>query len=221
LSAKVSAYEVITVKNGGTIAGEITFTGTPPAPEKVTVTKDEDVCGKTEKFDESVLIGTNRGIQNVVVMITPIEQGKDFSEGPVTLDQKDCRYEPHIVLLPAGKELTILNSDGILHTVHSYSTANPVFNKVQSKFKKELKESFTFPERVKLMCDTHGWMRGWVVVQEHPYYAVSDVDGTFRLTDIPPGKYTVHLWHESLGEVTRDVSLHIGEEVKIDISWGK
>src|SRR5262245_59433089 len=112
------AYEAMDVTNGGTISGEVKFTGTPQTPEKITVTKDQEVCGKTEKVDESLLVGPNGGLQNVVISIADIAKGKKMGETAATLDQKDCRYAPHIVLLPAGAELKILNSDGILHNIH-------------------------------------------------------------------------------------------------------
>ncbi|MBI3796758.1 MAG: hypothetical protein HY268_07300, partial [Deltaproteobacteria bacterium] len=134
------AYEGIEVKDGGTISGEVKFSGTPAAPEKIAATKDQDVCGKTEKVNESLLVGPNKGLQNVVVSISNIQKGKKMPEAGATLDQKDCRYAPHVVLSPAGTDLNIVNSDGILHNIQTYSTKNPYFNKAQPKFKKEMKE---------------------------------------------------------------------------------
>jgi plastocyanin len=215
------AYEVIDVKDGGTISGEVKFAGTPPTPEKVPVTKDQEVCGKTEKIDESLIVGENKGIQNVVVSIVDIQKGKKMSETGATLDQKDCRYAPHVVLTPAGADLTILNSDGILHNIHSYSTKNPPFNKAQPKFKKEMKEKFSEPEMVRLACDAHAWMSGWVVVKDHPYYTVTDANGAFKLTEVPPGDYELRFWHETLGESTQKVSVKANEETKVAIEMAQ
>jgi plastocyanin len=221
LSSSAWAYEVIDVKDGGVISGEIKFSGTPPTPEKLVPTKDQEVCGKTEKVNESLLVGANKGIQNVVVSISNIQKGKKMPETGGTLDQKDCRYAPHVVLSPAGTELNIVNSDGILHNIHTSSTKNPPFNKAQPKFKKEMKESFVQPETVKLSCDVHGWMSGWLIVQDTPYYAVTDANGAFKITDVPPGDYDLKLWHETLGETTQKVSVKAKEETKIAAEMAK
>jgi len=214
-------YEAIEVKDGGTIAGEVKFAGDPPAPEKLAITKDQEVCGKTEKVNESLIVGSNKGIQNVVVSITNIEKGKKLPEAGATLDQKDCRYAPHVLLSPAGAEVTILNSDGILHNLHTYSTKNPSFNKAQPKFKKKMAEKFAQPETVKMTCDAHGWMTGWLVVQDHPYYATTDANGAFKITDIPPGDYELKFWHEALGEKTQKVSVKAKEEAKTAVEMTK
>jgi len=214
-------YEVIDVKDGGTISGEVKFVGTPPLPEKIAVTKDQEVCGKTEKVNEALLVGPNKGIQNVVVSLSNIQKGKKLPETGATLDQKDCRYAPHVVVSPAGAELAILNSDGILHNIHTYSTKNPPFNRAQPKFKKEMKEKFAQPEVVKLTCDAHGWMNGWLVVEDNPYYVLTDANGAFKITDVPPGDYEVKFWHETLGETTQKVSVKPKEETKVSAEMAK
>jgi plastocyanin len=214
-------YEAIEVKDGGTIAGEVKFSGTPPTPAKIATTKDQEVCGKTEKVDESLLVSANKGIQNVVVSITDIQKGKKLPDTGATLDQKDCRYAPHVLLSPAGADVSILNNDGILHNIHTYSTKNPAFNKAQPKFKKEMKEKFAQPETVKLTCDAHGWMSGWLIVQDHPYYAITDASGAFKITDVPPGDYEVRFWHETLGEVKQKVSVKTKEEAKMSVEMAK
>jgi plastocyanin len=221
LSADTWAYEAIDVKDGGTISGEVKFSGTPPTPEKLAPTKDQEVCGKTEKVNESLLVGANKGIQNVVVSIGNIQKGKKMPEAGGTLDQKDCRYTPHVVLSPAGTELNIVNSDGILHNIHTTSTKNPSFNQAQPKFKKEIKKNFAQPETVKLACDVHGWMSGWLIVEDTPYYAVTDENGAFKITDVPPGDYELKFWHETLGETTQKVSVKPKEEAKVSLEMAK
>jgi len=215
------AYEAVEVTDGGSISGEVKFVGDPPKPEKIAATKDQEVCAKTEKVNEALLVGANKGIENVVVSITNIQKGKKLPEAGATLDQKECRYAPHVLLTPAGKEMTILNSDGILHNIHTYSTKNPVFNKAQPKFKKSMKENFAHPETVKLTCDAHGWMNGWVVVQDHPYYAITDAHGAFKITDVPPGDYDLKFWHETLGEKIQKVSIKAKEESKVSAEMEK
>ena len=221
MAATTWAYEAVEVTDGGTISGEVKFAGDPPKPEKIATTKDQEVCGKTEKVNEALLVGANKGIENVVVSIVHIQKGKKMAETGATLDQKDCRYAPHVLLSPAGADLTILNSDGILHNIHTYSTKNPAFNKAQPKFKKEMKEKFAQPETVKLTCDAHGWMNGWLVVQEHPYYATTDANGAFKIVDVPPGDYELKFWHEALGEKTQKVSVKAKEDSKVSVEMVK
>lgn len=215
------AYEAVEVTDGGIISGEVKFSGDLPKPEKIATTKDQEVCGKTEKVNETLLVGGNKGIENVVVSIVNIQKGKKMPETSVTLDQKDCRYAPHVVLSPVGVDLSIVNSDGILHNIHTYSTKNPSFNKAQPKFKKEMKEKFAEPETVKLTCDAHGWMNGWLIVHEHPYYALTDASGAFKIADVPPGDYELKFWHEVLGEKTVKITVKAKEESKVSAEMAK
>jgi plastocyanin len=221
LVAGASAYEAMEVKDGGTISGEVKFSGTPPTPEKIAATKDQEVCGKVEKVNEALLVGANKGIQNVVVSISNIQKGKKLPDTGATLDQKDCRYAPHVLMSPAGADLTILNSDGILHNIHTISSKNPSFNKAQPRFRKEMKEKFAQPETVKLTCDAHGWMTGWLIVQDHPYYAITDTNGAFKIVDVPPGDYELKFWHETLGEATQKVSVKAKEDAKVSLEMAK
>jgi plastocyanin len=212
-------YEVISVADGGTIRGQVKLKGEAPTPEKVEITKDEDTCGKTEKINESLLVGSDNGLQNVVVSIENIQRGKRqqrVREGAL-LDQKDCRYVPHVVLVPVGVSLTLKNSDGILHNVHSHSVENPPFNKPQPKFKKTMQATFTKPETIKITCDAHAWMSGWIVVHEHPYYTVTDESGRFVLTNVPSGEYTLRVWHEALGEGRHSVSVAPKAEARVQL----
>ena len=209
LASGALGYDAGAVSNGGSISGTITFAGDAPEVKPVEVTKDTKVCAQTQKYDESLVVGENKGIKNAVVSISNISNGKDFGEAMV-LDQKECVYTPHIVLTPAGSELEILNNDGILHNIHTYSEANPAFNQAQPKFKKKLKKKFDQPEVVRVECDAHGWMKGWIVVMDHPYYAVTDGEGKFSLSDVPAGEYEVKIWHETLGETMQKVTVEAG-----------
>ena len=216
LASVALGYDAGAVSNGGSISGTITFAGDAPEVKPVEVTKDTKVCAQTQKYDESLVVGENKGIKNAVVSIANISNGKDFGEAMV-LDQKECVYTPHIVLTPAGSELEILNNDGILHNIHTYSEANPAFNQAQPKFKKTLKKKFDQPEVVRVECDAHGWMKGWIVVMDHPYYAVTDGEGKFSLSDVPAGEYEVKIWHETLGETMQKVTVEAGGDASLAV----
>jgi plastocyanin len=211
----MAAYQAGDVKDGGSISGTVKFKGTAPAPKKLDVNKDKEVCGKTPKTDPSLVVN-NGNLANAVVTITDIQKGKKIETKKVTLDQAGCEYKPHVLAFPAGSAVEILNPDGILHNVHSYSKVNSPFNQAQPKFKKTLDVKIDKPEVIEVKCDVHGWMHGWLVATENPYFAVTDNSGAFKLTDVPPGNYTVEVWHEKLGKNTQKVTVKAKEEAKVN-----
>ncbi|MDH3443487.1 MAG: carboxypeptidase regulatory-like domain-containing protein [Deltaproteobacteria bacterium] len=212
-ASHVLAYDGGAVKDGGSISGTVKFKGSAPAPKKLDVGKDKEVCDKTPKMDMSLVV-KDGNLANAVVMITDIKKGKKVEAKSFTLDQKGCEYHPHVLAFPAGSTVEILNPDGVLHNVHSYSKANSAFNMAQPKFKKKMTVKIEKPEAIEVKCDVHGWMQGWLVATESPYYAVTDDSGNFKLTDVPAGTYTVEVWHEKLGKSTQKVTVKAKEEAK-------
>jgi plastocyanin len=210
------AYEGGAVSDGGTIAGVVKFKGEAPKLKALEVTKDKAVCGKEKIADESLVVSSDGGIKNAVVSITNITKGKAFEETATVLDQKGCVYRPHILLVAANAPVKIKNSDGILHNIHTYSEKNSPINRAQPKFKKTIEEKFSEPEYVKVTCDAHGWMTGWFVVHDHPYYVITDETGAYSLAEVPAGEYELKVWHETLGETTQTVTVGAGAEAKAD-----
>jgi plastocyanin len=211
--SSMAAYEGGDVKDGGTISGTVKFKGNAPAPKKLEVGKDKEVCGKTPKTDQSLVVN-NGNLVNAVVTITDIKKGKKIEAKKVTLDQNGCQYHPHVLAFPAGSTVEVVNPDGILHNIHSYSKVNSPFNMAQPKFKKTLDVKIDKPEPIQVKCDVHGWMEGWLVATESPYVAVTDDSGNFKLTDVPAGTYTVEVWHEKLGKSTQKVTVKAKEDAK-------
>ena len=209
----MAQYQGGAVSDGGSISGTVKFKGTAPAPKKLDVGKDKEVCDKTPKLDQSLVVN-NGNLANAVITITDIKKGKAVEAKKVTLDQHGCEYKPHVVALPAGSTLEILNPDGILHNIHSYSKVNSAFNIAQPKFKKSLEQKIEKPETFEVKCDVHGWMSGWVVATANPYLAVTDNSGNFKLTDVPAGSYTVEVWHEKLGKSTQKVTVKAKDDAK-------
>lgn len=201
---------------GGTIAGVVKLDGAPPAPKEVPPTKDKEVCGKAPIFDESLVVDkATKGIQWAVVTVQGAT-GKWNGKG-ATIDQQGCVFHPHVVVAPPGK-LTVLNSDKILHNFHSYSKNNAPINKAQPGFRKKMEVDFSKPERIKVECDAHPWMAGWIVVSDHPYVAVTDVKGNFTIENVPPGTYTVEVWQETLGTTTQQVTVEAGKTANVAVT---
>jgi plastocyanin len=214
-AVSMAAYEGGDVKDGGSVSGTVKFKGTAPAPKKLDVGKDKEVCGKAPKLDQSLIVD-NGNLVNAVVTITDIKKGKKIELKKVQLDQNGCEYHPHVLAFPAGSTIEVLNPDGILHNVHSYSKVNSPFNQAQPKFKKSLDVKVEKPEVVEVKCDVHGWMHGWLVATENPYFAVTDKSGSFKLDNVPAGSYTVEVWHEKLGKSTQKVTVKAKEDAKVN-----
>ena len=222
--AQEGEYEEIEVVDGGRIVGTVSFVGDVPAPAKLLVDKDQEVCGHGKVPEVLLISAKNKGINNAVVSIADIEKGGAIAmpETNPKLDQKGCVFAPHVLILPAGGRIDILNNDGILHNIHTYSIENPAFNKAQPKFKKKLTTrptDFEFPETIPIRCDAHGWMSAWIVVAEHPYYAITDEAGSFQIPDVPPGTYTLRYWHESLGKQEKKITVEAKKETKADAQF--
>lgn len=209
-----------TAQGGGSIVGEVKYAGAAPAPKVLKVNKDNQVCG-TEKKSEEWVVGAKGGVKNAVAMVAGAKGPAPKPAKKPELDQKGCQFAPHVILVPAGAEMDILNPDGVLHNVHTFSTANPSINKAQPKFKKVLTEKFDKAEIIKVQCDAHGWMSGWIVIQDHPYYAVSGDDGSFKIDNVPAGKHTVQLWHESGAKLTKEVEVKAGQPTKVTFELSK
>jgi len=190
---------------GGSIKGTVVLKGATPELRKLAVTIDQYVCGK-EKSPEDLLVSPQGRIRNAVVWLDKAPAGSAGEALPstTTMDQKDCSFAPRVVIVPAGGRIDFLNSDRLLHNLHSTPSANPPFNRTQPKGR-TIAISFSHPEIIRVTCDLHSWMRGWVVVAEHPFYALTDPAGQFTLRGLAPGRYTVRVWQERLGTSSKDI----------------
>ena len=203
-------------QGGGTIEAAVTYAGAPVV-EKLKVNKDTEKCG-TEAVVEKVVVGGNKGLANAVVSVPGAKGAAKAVKG--TVDQHGCKFVPHVTAMTPG-ELDLKNSDDILHNIHTYSTANPSINKAQPKFKKVMTEKFEKPEIIKLTCDVHSWMLGWVAVMPSPFFGVTDANGVTKIDNVPPGKYTVEAWHETLGKQTKEVEVKAGQTAKVAFEMKK
>lgn len=204
----------------GVVTGTVSFKGTPPKFPALDMTSDPG-CPKKPEPADVVMLKDGR-LANVFVYIKEgLPQGAFAPPStPVVLTQKGCRYSPHIMGIMAGQPFTILNQDTADHNIHSMSSGNAPFNESQSPTDKPIVKAFKHPEmKIVLECDQHQWMRAYVDVMSHPYFAVSAVDGTFSIPDLPPGEYTLAAVHEKFGEQTVKIKVGPKESVKADFGF--
>ncbi len=181
-------------------------------PAGLAITKDDAVCGTRPSLSRLV-VGRGRGVENAVVYLKGIDEGKNFrNRKTATLDQKGCEFRPHIMVLNQNAPLEIVNNDRVLHNVHAYEfTKSPttLFNIAQPiKGQKSRIDASQFRNAglVMITCDAgHPWMSAYIFRVENPYYAVTDANGHFRIDGVPPGTYTLAMWHEGVGIKRKDL----------------
>lgn len=210
------AYEVSPVTGGANVAGKIVFKGTVPGPKKLLITKDEEVCGKGSVERREIDVTKDGGLRHAVVFFEGVSKGKPWQKPPegFVLDQKKCAFLPYLLVMPKGTDATVLNSDQALHNIHAYEligrASRTIFNVAQPKFKPKVTQKIAVRKgntAVRIECDAHNWMLGWIFVADSPYSAIVGEDGSFKIDDIPPGKYKLNAWHPFLGTVEKEVQL--------------
>jgi len=215
------AYEAVEVTDGGTISGKITFSGSPPANPTLSITKDQDFCGSSLSADY-VVVGSDGGLKNVVIVIENIEQGKEFDRAAVVeFENTKCMFEPHVSTAVVGQKLGIVSRDPILHNTHLYHgpKERTLFNIAIPFEDKVIKKPLRKPGQVTVKCDAHEWMLGYVYVSRNPYITVTSTDGSYTIGDVPPGTYTLKIWHEKLGETTVEVTVNSGQDSVIEHAY--
>jgi len=152
---------------------------------------------------------------NIMVWVSKgLPSGKTYPvpTTPVTLDQDGCQYKPHVMGIMVGQAYRILNSDGILHNIHTLPKINPSFNRGQPATVKEMSTTFPKPEAIfNVKCDVHPWMSAYIGVYTHPFFSVTGTDGKFTISGLDPGTYEITAWHERLGTQTASVTVAANE----------
>ncbi|MFM9060007.1 MAG: methylamine utilization protein [Planctomycetaceae bacterium] len=184
----------------GSIKGRFVFGGDAPAAAELKADKDVEVCGKHKLVNEELVVGADKGVANVVVFVRDKEVKVNpalKSTEPVVLDNKSCRFEPHVVFVQTGQPLVIKNSDSVGHNSNVATTKNPPSNTLIPA-EGETKLTFADEEArpAQVTCNVHPWMKAWLVVRPNPYAAVSKADGTFEIKGVPVGEVELQLTHE-------------------------
>ncbi len=206
----------------GELKGKVELEGVAPKNETIRMAADP-VCmreSKGEQAQESYIVGSDgESLANVFVYV---KDGLgnyvyDMPTESAKIDQKECRYHPHVFGMRVGQPLEIVNSDPTLHNIHAIPKANTEFNNGQPIQGMKMNHTFTAKEvMVPFKCDVHGWMNAYVGVLDHPYFATTGPDGTFDIKSLPPGTYTIEAWHEKLGTTTQSVTIGAKETKEIE-----
>lgn len=210
------SYQEIEVSDGGSIQGKVVFNGKVPM-KTIIPTKDAEVCGKKRK-EPQILVAEDKGVQQAVVYLKGVKQGKAWgkpTENPV-LDQEGCRFRPKVQIIPRGP-IDILNSDPLLHNTHGYYGRRTAFNLALPNKGQIITKELKKPGIVKVDCDAHGWMLAHIYVADNPYYALSGEDGSFSITDMPPGDYTLVVWQLLTGETETPVTVEAGKATEVAV----
>ncbi len=210
----------------GDITGTITLKGAPPKEKDITPLKEDANCGKLHSDMPTThfyVVGPKGELADVVVSLQGISGKSTGSSAPAAeLDQKGCEYIPQILAIQTGQKVQVKNSDPVLHNVHDVpasGSGNQEFNQAQMPNGPDLSFTFSKPEEfLKFKCDVHPWMFAWVSVFDHPYFAVSGKDGTFKIANVPAGKYTLQAAHRKAGKATQEIEVKDGEATKVDLT---
>jgi plastocyanin len=222
-SAAAGGGQKVDPATTGEVKGVASLDGVAPKNEPIKMNADP-VCmreNKTPQTQETYEVAADgKSLANVFVYVKDGLGNYTFDTPttPATIDQKECRYHPHVFGMRVGQPLEIVNSDPTLHNIHAMPKANQEFNNGQPIQGMKMSHTFTAQEiMVPFKCDVHGWMNAYVGVVNHPYFAVTDKDGKFDLKDLPPGTYTLEAWHEKLGAQTASVT--IGAKESKDVTF--
>lgn len=215
-----AAYEVVPVSGGGRIEGKVSFLGNVPI-KKIIPTKDREVCGSA-RDEPQIRVGPDKGVQDAVVYLKAVEKGKAWGPADKTpvLDQEHCIFKPAVQVVRPGK-FDVLNSDPVLHNTHGFYGQRTAFNLALPDKGTRITNELPRPGLVRVECDAHGWMLAHVYVADSPYYALTGSDGSFSLTDVPPGNYTLVATQYYTGDTEVAVTVKAGEAAKLSIELKK
>jgi len=197
----------------GEVHGIVSLEGPASAPAIMTIqpqTGDHSTegCGNLTKPSQRLLVDANGGVQNAVVWVDmPPEPPRQQAGDRVVLDQVGCEFAPHVVVVPPGGTLSFRNSDTMLHNIRMFQGRDRLVEEWQHPHTADLLAHFPSPGRYLIRCGVHSWMYAWVVAAAHRYYTVTDPTGHFLFPEMPIGHYTLHVWHETLGEHTQDIQV--------------
>ncbi|HHI82626.1 MAG TPA: hypothetical protein ENJ99_05690 [Rhizobiales bacterium] len=226
-AAQAAKYKEIKVVNGGSVSGKVSAGSVASKTKTFTISKDPKICGDGTR-DVKLVEVSNGVVKNAVVYLSKIKEGKAFPDAlkNVTLDQKGCTFVPAFSVMANKGKLTAVNDDGTLHNIHTYEligkARRTIFNVSQPNAGDKVTKKIKMRKGVgmKIECDAHDFMHGYMFVAKNPYFAVVNDKGEFKISDIPPGEYKINLWQGFLGNVkSGKVKVTAGGDTRIDLSF--
>ncbi len=220
LSSPAMAYKPGPVDNGGVVKGVVTLDGVGAKADRAIFPKtlaapDRTLCEtKRPLITPFYVVGDNGVLANVAVWIEGVKAGKPMTRAEGKMINEDCRFLPHLQTVDIGAKIRIENQDPILHNTHAIYRDQPItaFNIGMPRKGQVALKRVRRPGVLRIQCDSgHTWMRAWIHVFKHPYHTVTDEMGRFEITDVPPGQYTLHFWHENSGQQSRPITVTEGE----------
>jgi plastocyanin len=202
------------------VKGVVKFEGAAPKGTRIDMSQDP-ICARAHSSPattEEVVVGASGGLANVVVYVSDGLTAHDFQppQQPVVLEQKGCQYKPHVVAIQAGQKLDVVNSDETTHNIHPLPENNREWNMTQPHGM-PLEQTFAREEvAIPVKCNVHPWMKGYIAVFKHPYFAVTDKNGEFALKNLSPGTYTITAWQEKLGTKMQKVTVGGAESKTVE-----
>ncbi|TFG66442.1 MAG: hypothetical protein E4H28_01900 [Gemmatimonadales bacterium] len=224
--ASEAAAPMVDPAVAATVSGTVSFTGAAQTGTPIDMSEEPTCAEKhgTPAMNQLVRVGDGGGLADVFVYV---KEGLGDMTFPIpattaVLDQNGCEYRPHVIGVMAGQDLTIRNSDDVLHNINTQPTTNRGFNVSQPRAGMESNRSFNKAEiMIPVKCDVHGWMNAYIGVTSNPYYATSAADGSFTITGLPPGEYVIEAWHAALGVSTQSITVGDAETGTADFSFSE
>jgi plastocyanin len=214
------AYDVVPVSDGGNVEGKVVFQGRVPV-RKIIPTKDREVCGGP-RDEPQISVGPDKGVQDAVVYLKGVAKGKAWGKPDKTpvLDQEKCKFDPAVQVIRPGS-IDILNSDPVLHNTHGFYGKRTAFNLALPNKGAKVTRELERPGLVRVECDAHGWMLAHIYVADSPYYALTTKNGSFNITNIPPGNYTLVAAQHFTGDTETMVTVTGGKTATVSIELKK
>jgi plastocyanin len=227
LAGQAAAYKETIVTTGGTVSGTVNFSGKDLPPKIYSITKDNNVCGTGNRKIDYVRV-VDGHLMDTVVYLDKVKEGKAFEPEQLDakVDQKGCEFKPFLQAMKNGTQIAAVNEDPILHNIHTYEimgrTKKTVFNVSQPDPGTVMKTvKLKRGTAMKVECDAHDFMHGFVFVAKNPYFAIVDDKGNYSIENVPPGKYTTKVWHGTLKGAKEKVEVSEGKVAKVDFDVKK